>query len=182
MVYKQPKSKYWWFKFTWNGELVRKSTKQTNKRVAEQMEAAHRTALAKGEVGIEDQKPVPTLKEFAVRSESFIATECADKPQTVKFYRAKLKCLLAGSLANKRLDAIQEQEIQDYVEKRRATQTRRHKCLSPASVNRELATLRRMLRLAYKWKLIRRIPAFSLLRGEHHREVVLTKRLPAESR
>jgi spore germination protein GerM len=45
-------SKYWWYKFVWNGEPIRESTKQTNKRVAEQMEAAHRTALAKGEVGI----------------------------------------------------------------------------------------------------------------------------------
>jgi hypothetical protein len=54
-VYKQPKSKYWWYKFTWNGEPIRESTKQTNKRVAETMEAARRTALAKGEVGIRDR-------------------------------------------------------------------------------------------------------------------------------
>ena len=66
-VYKQRKSKYWWYKFTWNGELIRESTKQTNKRVAEQMEAAHRTALAKGEVGIRERKPVTTLAGFAPR-------------------------------------------------------------------------------------------------------------------
>jgi hypothetical protein len=64
-VYKQPKSKYWWYKFTWNGEPIRESTKQTNKRVAEQMEAAHRTALAKGEVGIRERKRAPTLADFA---------------------------------------------------------------------------------------------------------------------
>src|SRR5208283_5975521 len=63
-VYKQLKSKYWWYKFVWNGESIRESTKQTNMRVAEQMEAAHRTALAKGEVGIRERKPVPTLAEF----------------------------------------------------------------------------------------------------------------------
>lgn len=63
-VYKQPKSKYWWYKFTWNGEQIRESTKQANRRIAEQMEAAHRTALAKGEVGIRDRKPAPTLKDF----------------------------------------------------------------------------------------------------------------------
>jgi hypothetical protein len=40
-VYKQAKSKNWWYKFNWNGEQIRESTKQTNKRVAEQMEAAH---------------------------------------------------------------------------------------------------------------------------------------------
>jgi integrase len=175
MVYKQTKSKYWWYKFTWNGELIRKSTKQTNKRVAEQMEAAFRTALAKGEAGIEDKKPVPTLADFAVRFESFVATECAQKPQTVQFYQAKTKCLVASFLGTKRLDAIQEQEIQDYVELRRRTTSKRNGMLSPASVNRELATLRRMLRLAYRWRVIRRVPAFSLLRGERVREAILSR-------
>jgi len=41
MVYKQAKSKNWWYKFNWNGEQIRESTKQTNKRVAGHMEAAH---------------------------------------------------------------------------------------------------------------------------------------------
>ncbi len=59
-VYKQPKSKNWWYKFTWNGELIRESTKQTNKRVAEQMEAAHRTAFAKGaRLGYGTRNPFP---------------------------------------------------------------------------------------------------------------------------
>jgi hypothetical protein len=39
-VYKQKDSKNWWYKFVWRGEPVRESTKQTNKTVAEQMEAA----------------------------------------------------------------------------------------------------------------------------------------------
>ena len=76
-VYKQAKSKKWWYKFTWNGELIRESTKQTNKRVAEQMEAAHRTALAKGEVGIRDKKPVPTSGE--VRGREFPTIRSSDK-------------------------------------------------------------------------------------------------------
>jgi hypothetical protein len=33
MVYKQAKSKNWWYKFNWNGEQIRESTKQTNKRL-----------------------------------------------------------------------------------------------------------------------------------------------------
>ncbi len=64
-VYKRSGSKYWWFKFPWNGEPIRESTKQTNKRIAEQMEASRRTQLAKNEVGIRDRLPVPTLGAFA---------------------------------------------------------------------------------------------------------------------
>src|SRR2546426_12728380 len=64
-VYKQPNSNNWSYKFMWNGQSIRQSTKQANKRVAEQIEAAHRTALAKGEVGIRERKAVPTLAQFA---------------------------------------------------------------------------------------------------------------------
>lgn len=105
-------------KFTSNGDAIRESTKQTNKRVAEQVEAARKTQLAKGEVGIQDRKQVPTLAEFSPRFEEYIETRCADKPATVSFYKRKVARLLASELK------------------------------TPGSVNRKLATLRRMLRLA----------------------------------
>ncbi len=60
-IYKQKGSKNWWYKFNWNGALIRESTKQTNKRTAESMEAAHRASLAKGEVGIREKKLAPTV-------------------------------------------------------------------------------------------------------------------------
>ena len=46
--------------------------------------------------------------------------------------------------------------------------------LAPGSINRELATLRRLLRLAHEWKLIQRVPRVRLLRGEKSREFVLS--------
>jgi hypothetical protein len=55
------------YKFVWNGELIRERTKQTNKRIAEQMEAAHKAALAKSEVGIRDKVQVPTFADFAAK-------------------------------------------------------------------------------------------------------------------
>src|SRR6202050_3117520 len=54
----------YWYKFMWLGRLVRESTKQGNDKVARNMESAHRTSLAKGEVGIREPKRIPTLKEF----------------------------------------------------------------------------------------------------------------------
>lgn len=136
------RGRIWWYEFVFNGERIRESTKQGNKRIAEQIEAAKRTQLAKGEVGIEERKKVPTLAEFAARFERFIDTKCESKPRTGDFYKSKLRRLLADNLSNKRLDAIEEEQIQDYIETRRATTTRRKKLLSPASVNRELATLK----------------------------------------
>ena len=54
----------YWYHFLFNGEHIQKSTKQGNPRTARQMEAAHRTALAKGEVGIIERMPAPTLAKF----------------------------------------------------------------------------------------------------------------------
>src|SRR6266566_2275356 len=108
-VYKQKGSRNWWFKFTFNGEIIRESTKQTNKRVAEQIEAARKTGLAKGDVGIRDRAPVPTLGEFAEQSFiPFVEKQKKDKPRTIRFYQdrvARLKTF--PRLWNATLDAIE---------------------------------------------------------------------------
>lgn len=163
----------WWYKFKFNGQTIRGSTKQGNKKVAGQIEAARRTALAKGHAGIEEPKDVPTLKHFADRFQREIEVRCAEKPSTVAFYKEKLERLLEyPRLANARLDRIDEALIEDYVQHRR-------KDVAPATVNRQLATLRRALRLAHKWRVIDRLPRIELLQGERNREFVLS---PAQER
>jgi integrase len=176
-VYKQQESKFWWYKFTWNGQSVRRSTKQTNKRVAEQMEAAHKTGLAKGEVGIVEKQPAPTLELFAERFMQAISVRSAEKPRTVAFYQEKLNRLLEypkmARATIDAIDAIDEALIEEYVKERR-------KQVAPATVNRQLATLRRALRLAHEWKVIDRVPRIRLLQGERTREFVLTREVEAK--
>lgn len=177
MVYKQAKSKNWWYKFNWNGEQIRESTKQTNKRVAEQMEAAHRTALAKGEVGIRDRKPVPTMKDFAENDFlPFVRSTFAAKPKTLAYYENGAKRLLAFErLAGERLDAITSDRVAEYVTKRQEANGKRGSLLQVASLNRELQVLRRMFHLAQEWGRVERaLPNVKMLPGEKHRERVLT--------
>jgi hypothetical protein len=89
-VYKR--GKVWWYRFTWNAEAIRESTKQTNKRVAEQIEAAHKTSLAKGEVGIRDRAKVPMLKDFIQQKFSpYIEARFLTKSNTLDYYRAGIK-------------------------------------------------------------------------------------------
>jgi hypothetical protein len=52
----------YWYHFLFDGQHVQRSTKQGNPRVARQIEAAFRTALAKGEVGIMERKKIPAFK------------------------------------------------------------------------------------------------------------------------
>jgi integrase len=162
------RGKYYWFDFVFNGERIQKSTHQADRRVARQMEAACRTALAKGDFGILERKPVPSLRIFAQRFIDAIAVRSAAKPYTIAFYASKLARLLEfETLAVTPIDHIDESLIETYVQHRRIK-------VSPASVNRELATLRRLLRLAHEWKEITRVPRIRLLPGERSREFVLS--------
>lgn len=132
------------------------------------MEAACKTALAKGEVGILERKPSPTLREFSQRFIDHVQAHHADKPRTLEFYAEKVCRLLEfGPLATARLIQIDEALIETYIQARRPR-------VSPATLNRDLATLRRMLRLAQEWRVIDRVPRIRLLPGERAREFVLS--------
>lgn len=162
------RGRVYWYHFWFNGEHIQRSTRRGNPRVARQVEAAHKTALADGEVGLTERKPAPTLREFEKRFIDSVKTRCAEKPETVRFYQAKMSRLLEFTpMADARRDRIDEGMIESFVQHRRKT-------VSPASVNRELATLRRALRLAHEWKVIDRVPRIRLLPGERNRESVLT--------
>ncbi len=178
MVYKQSKSSKWWYKFRFNGELIRESTKQTNKRVAEQIEAAHRTSLAKGEVGIRERKPAPTLKAFAENDFlPFVRSTFAAKPKTLAYYENGTNRLLEFErLASERLDAITTERIAEYTTKRQQAGGKHGRTLQVASLNRELQVLRRIFHLAQEWGRVEKaLPNVKMLPGESHRERVLTK-------
>jgi hypothetical protein len=44
----------------------------------------------------------------------------------------------------------------------------------PATINRRMAALRRAMKLACKWKLINRVPTFTMLGGERKRTFIVT--------
>ena len=81
------RGKYYAYHFEYNGEHIQRSTRQSNLKVAKDMEATHRSQLAKGEVGIYDRQPIPTLREFAPRFIEFVKTNNASESgETVTFY------------------------------------------------------------------------------------------------
>ncbi len=100
----------YWYKFMWQGKLIRESTKQGNDKVARQMEAAHRTALAKGQVGIREKNAALTLAEF-LRKEflPYVEAKHPAKPATLRYYKTGAASLLACDLASLRLDEVNDQ-------------------------------------------------------------------------
>jgi integrase len=168
-LFKRDDSVFWWYKFTFEGRQYRRSTKVENKRDAEKIAAAFRTQLANGLVDLEDRTPAPTLKDFAQEFIDYVQVRNADKPETVRFYSNRLKRLLEWEkLREMRLDRIDEALIEQYIGLRR-------KKVGIVSVNRELATLRRLLHVAKTLKKIKATPEVKLLPGEQSRDFVLTR-------
>ena len=170
MIYKR--GKIYWYKFMWQGKLVRESTKQGNDKVARQMEAAHRTSLAKGEVGLRDKKISPTLKEFIENRFEPWAKATFEKasPKTwFDWYRVGLRAIKSyGPLADSRLNEITSETLTDFAAHR---QTER---LQVSTINSSLRIARRVLRLAVEWGVAESSPKVKLLPGERHRERVVT--------
>jgi integrase len=138
------------------------------------MEAAHRTALAKGELGIVERQPAPTLKKFAEDSFlPYIRSKFSKKPKTREYYEYGVKCLLSfEKLAPARLDAITSETIGAYVT------TRQEMKNEITTINRQLQVLRRMFNRAMKWKKVHtKLETVEMLPGEHRRDRVLS---PAE--
>lgn len=147
----------WWYHFVYNGRHIQKSTKVRNKRAAVDIQAAYRTKLAKGEVGIEEPKVpkrVPTfgqaMKDFLEWSEQ----EHAAHPNTHRRYQISSKALIR-CFGNRLIDSITPDDVEKFKTDRakqkklagkKANRTRKAaaKQLKPATVNRELACLKHL--------------------------------------
>ncbi|HYW72108.1 MAG TPA: site-specific integrase [Pyrinomonadaceae bacterium] len=153
----------YWFRFMHNGRRFRKSTgikvaaqtrKQRNQHQtdAEEIAAAYRTKMAKGEVGIEEPKRIPTLtqamKDFLEWSEQEYATH----PNTHRRYEISSAALLRY-FGTKTLDRITSDDVERFktwrAKQKKLPQGKKSKkarksakMLRPATVNRELACLK----------------------------------------
>lgn len=157
----------YWYKFMWQGEVIRESTKQSSDKKARNMEAAHRTALANGLVGIREKKPAPSLADFLKNDfEPFVETKHALKPGTAEYYKDGAKMIRKCDWAGLPIDKISDQHAQHFAAK--------FSNLSPSRINCGLRSLRRALNLAYEWGKLERPAKITLAKGERQRDRVLT--------
>src|ERR1039458_3773909 len=97
----------YWYHFIFDCRHIQKSTRQLNLRIARQMEAAHRTALAKGDAGFRERKAISLacfLKdEFLPFAESKFG---ATTPKTLLYYRYGAKTLSESDFASLDIAAL----------------------------------------------------------------------------
>jgi integrase len=207
----------YWYHFLDEGQHVQKSTGQGNPRIARQIEAAHKTRLAKQRDAREAAKArmkcsevllcaecekwfnadvarrqdehtfcggscvtdwtkrhtqIPTLADFLDNRFEPWARTTFEKPSPRTWrgwYRTQIANIRAyAPLAGLKLDCITGESTADYAA---YLQT---KGWQPSSVNSSLRVLRRCLRLAVEWGVTQTSPKIKLLRGEHHRDRVVT--------
>jgi integrase len=144
-IYQRGDSDIYWYKFMWRGKLYQESTRQKNDRVARNMEAAHRTSLAKGEVGIRDKQQIPTLADFLKNTllPWAEATFGSTTPNSLKWYRNECNVLADYKpLAKAKLDEITGELVNQFASRRRAQGKK------VATVNSSIRVLRRAMSYA----------------------------------
>src|ERR1700716_4355537 len=120
-LFKQPRSKIWWYSFYFNGKRHRGSTGETTKQAAATVEAAELTRLTEG-------KPkagkVPILQVFAVRFLEWSENNRHLSINSRKFYEYGWRLLSFSRLATMTLDQITP-EVVDCTEFLRPVMDRR---------------------------------------------------------
>ena len=168
MIYKRGKT--YWYKFMWQGRLVRESTKQGNDKVARQMESAHRASLAKGEVGIREPKAIPTVKAFCTARVEPWAKSTFEKTtrKSWLWYRTGIRALTNyRPLGEAHLDEITGELASDFAAHRL------REGMQVSTANNSLRVLRRILNLAVEWGVLDSAPKVKILPGERRRERVI---------
>jgi integrase len=154
----------YWFEFVYGGRRHRESTGVKNQRAAREIEAAYRTALAKGDVGITERKPVPA---FRAAMDDFLKwSSRAQKKPTYTRYKTSSVALLKH-FRETALDKITPEEVECF----KTTRAREYKTVRgdgkrvkttkrvrPATVNREMACLKALFNFVIKADVLAKNP------------------------
>src|SRR6266567_4304358 len=115
----------YWFEFIFMGRRIRKSTMQSNRRESENIASAYRTKLAKREVGIDEPKSVPSLKNAMDGFLAWSTVQHANHPNTHKRYETASKPLLRFFKPDTPLNQITRERVEAYKEWRARQQRQR---------------------------------------------------------
>jgi hypothetical protein len=143
---------HWFYDFRVNRRRYRNTTETANKQLAKQIEARERAKILEGRHGIR-QQPDITFKEF---SKTYLNdhAELNKRTSTVNRDGEALKAAnrAFGSVL---LHEITSHRIEQYKRERLAGRWGEGKPLAPATVNRELDTLRSIFSKAVEWRQLR---------------------------
>jgi integrase len=159
-VFKHPKSPYWQIEFHIDGHIVRGSSKTKNEKEAKAVERQWREQAKKD---AEEKKRTGNAPlSLTVAAGRYFTEVAEDQPSASDTYRA-LERLIKFFKGETRMDAISDQMLSSYIATRKKDRRYGKKTfaddrpmtlVSPASINREVAVLKRLfMRARRTWKV-----------------------------
>ncbi|MCA9732110.1 site-specific integrase [candidate division KSB1 bacterium] len=137
-LYKHPNSPYWYYLYSVNGKRITGSTRTTRKKLARQIAEAKKIDFLRRQSDLPTKQPL-SLQELC---DDFLAWSKANKitwDRDVIFTGPLLKFF-----GNRDISDIRSYDVEKF-------KAYRVKKVSPATVNKEVACLRRMYNLAIQW-------------------------------
>lgn len=187
------------FDFVFNGKRHQGSTRLKNKAKALEVVRKIRTDLALGEHGIGPKKASPLFKDFMEKQFLDFVGRHAKAKNTREFYRKRTAQLLKfPGFKDKRLSEIDGEVIEKYSTWRKGTRIEKGasaiatgqvgfmirkdvatlaKSVTVNTLNGELKTLRKALKLAEEWGLLKKAPKVRQLPGGKGRDFVVSPAL-----
>lgn len=161
-IYRRENTKYYWMKFTFDGELVQQSTKCTSKVKAREVEAAYRHELVLGRIGIKPRAKAPTFEQAVDDFLIWSKVEHATQPNTYKRYYFSGE-LLKKYFGNIKVDRIAKKNVEDFIVWRSGQTSRKTKdFITRETINNELLTLKIIFKRLVESKILRDNPAQSV--------------------
>ena len=145
-LYRRSDSGIWWMSFSAFGSQARESTGTTNKILAKKILAIRLAEVAEGRWHLLSSNP-PCLKQWSTKFLNAVS-----HPNTREGYKYSVGHLLHFFGESIKLSDISVSRIEDFKQSRLA------EGVKPATVNRNLSVLRRMLTLATRQRFIARNP------------------------
>ena len=147
-LYRRPHGKVWWMSFMYQGKQVRRSTGTADRRLAEKILGKVGTQIVEGRFFETREETIRTFEELMER----YLTEHAARQSQPRHYRGYTNSLTAF-FGGRTLAEITPKLIVEYKNRRYAAG------LKPASINRELASLKKAFNLAVReWEWCRENP------------------------
>ena len=147
-LYRRPQGKFWWMNFMYHGRQIRRSTGTADRRLAEKVLGKVGSQIVEGRFFETLEETTRTFEELMER---YLSEHAAKKSQP-RHYRGYANSLTAF-FGGRSLAEITPKLIVEYKNSRYAAG------LKPASINRELASLKKAFNLAVReWEWCRDNP------------------------
>jgi integrase len=146
----------WWYEFQSRGVRIRESAKTSDKEMAMSTEEARKTELTQNLSAVATQKRSPGFREFVLgKFAQWAKNEHQSKPQTFERYMCSVEPLVAF-FGSKPIALINSGDVEEYKLMRSSARRQNAvdgRAVTPATVNRDLATLRIIFNFAVRLKL-----------------------------